>query len=139
MTITVKFSEIEDAFFFSDTGDYEHESYMNRQTGEFHFISDYIDPEAPPLPDDLESNNKYILIPYRNELDLPHPSDFVSEKMPEKIDILNEIFSSKGAYRRFKDWLIQIDKIDDWHEYENQATKKALREWCEENDITLID
>lgn len=135
----VKFADINDAFFFSDTGDYEHESYMNRQTGEFYFISDYIDPEAPLLPDNLENEQKYILIPYKNELDLPHPSDFVAEKIPKHIDTLNEIFSTKGAYRRFKDWLIRIEKIDDWHDYENQALEKALREWCDENGIILLD
>jgi len=135
----IKFSDIDDAYFFSDTGNYEHQAFMNLKTGEFYYVSDYVDPEAPPLPDDLEENHKYILIPYKDELDLPHPRDFILEKMPGSIDTLNEIFSYKGAYRRFKDWLIRIEKVNDWHAYYNEALEKALRAWCKENDITLVD
>jgi len=55
------------------------------------------------------------------------------------MDKLREIFSKRGAYRRYKDWLINIGKIDDWHDYENKATEKALRDWCKENGIQLAD
>jgi len=134
-----KYTDIEDAFMFSDFGGgYESEAYLCKQTGETYYVSDYVD-EEEPLPDDLDDGEKYILLPYRDELDMAHPRDFISEKMPVQIDKLNEIFNYKGAYRRFKDWLIQIDKIDDWYEYENKATEKALRNWCKENDIALVD
>ena len=93
----VTFSDIENAFFFSNTGGgYEHQSYMNLQTGEFYFISDYIDPDIPlPSLDDLDNEKKYILIPYKDELNLPHPSNFVAENIPEHINTLNKIFSTK--------------------------------------------
>lgn len=135
----IKFFDINDAYFFSDTGDYDDNlSYMCLQTGKFYFKSDYVDDEEP-IPDDIDDYKKYILIPHRDELNLAHPGEFVAEKMPEHMDHLNEIFSYKGAYRRFKDWLIQIDRIDDWYEYENKKTEIALRNWCKENNIALED
>jgi hypothetical protein len=29
--------------------------------------------------------------------------------------------------------------IDQWHEFENQATEKALREWCALHSIAIED
>ena len=134
----VTYSDFEDAYLYCDTGDYENESYLCLKTGKFYFKSDY-DDEAEPLPKDVYENENYIAIPYKADLDIPHPRDFVYKKMPEHINTINEIFSRRGAYRRFKDWLIRIDRIDNWYKYENQATEKALRDWCKENKINLVD
>lgn len=135
----VKYGELEDAFLFSDAGVLsEAESYLSKESGEFYFISDYIDEEVV-IPDDLDDADKYLLVPTRQDLVLAHPRDFVLDKMPEQINKLDQIFSRKGAYRRFKDWLIRINKIDAWYEYEDKARREALEKWCEESNITLID
>lgn len=134
----VKILDIEGALFFSGDGSGENEVYLCKVTGDFFYKSDYVDIDNP-LPDDLDDLEKYILIPTKHDLDLAHPRDFVEEKIPEQVDKLNEIFNQRGAYRRFKVWLHQINRIDDWYEYERQVNQTELRYWCENNDVELVD
>jgi hypothetical protein len=47
------------------------------------------------------------------------------------------IFSRRGAYRRYKDLLEQKGLLDEWYDFEQQRTRQALLDWCEENGIEL--
>ena len=47
------------------------------------------------------------------------------------------MFRRKGAYSAFKDRLARKGMLDQWYEYEAQAQRQALREWCEELGIDL--
>jgi hypothetical protein len=58
--------------------------------------------------------------------------------MPQHDERVASIFSRKGAYARFKDFLDSEGALDKWRAYEEEATERALREWCEDNDIELI-
>lgn len=101
-----------------------------------YYQSDYGDSDE--LPEDID-DDKYIELPDKNELDLGKRLvfRFASAFMPEKMDKVEEIFSRKGAYARFKDLLEYEGKLDEWHAYENEAQKKALKEWCEDNSIKI--
>ena len=63
---------------------------------------------------------------------------FAAERLDEHIDEVAAIFSRKGAYRRFKEFLGRVGALESWYEYENEAREKALREWCAANGIDLI-
>jgi len=139
----ITYSDLEDACLFANVGGgYETIVYLCKQTGKFYYETDFSDlEELESIPDDITDENKYIALPDKYELDLGQnlTRDFISANMPNEMDKLREIFSKRGAYRRYKDWLINIGKIDDWYDYENKATEKALREWCKENGIQLAD
>jgi organic hydroperoxide reductase OsmC/OhrA len=45
----------------------------------------------------------------------------------------------KGAYRRFKDLLDSAGLLEEWYGLEDAILEKALRDWCEENDIDMVD
>ncbi len=62
---------------------------------------------------------------------------FAAEQLDDHYDEIAGIFSHKGAYRRFKDFLIRVGALERWHDYENEAKEKALREWCAENGIEV--
>jgi len=64
---------------------------------------------------------------------------FARAFLAEDLDHVGEIFSRKGAYGGFKDLLARRGKIDEWHDFENEATNRALREWCSDNLIELTD
>ena len=40
---------------------------------------------------------------------------------------------------RYKSLLIRRRMLDQWHDFQNRAEEKALREWCQENSIELAD
>ena len=42
----------------------------------------------------------------------------------EHYDEIDAIFSRKGAYRRFKDFLARVGALERWYAYENEAKEK---------------
>ena len=47
--------------------------------------------------------------------------------MADEFNRVQQIFSRRGAYRRFKDFLEQKDLLQDWYDFENQREEEALR------------
>ncbi|MGK2944741.1 MAG: UPF0158 family protein [Desulfuromonadales bacterium] len=132
------YDTIEDAFLFVSGGPpSEHIAVINRKTGKSFFaslISDYDE-----LPEDVDESDDYIGIPHKNDLDLGKPlvMDFVRSRCPDQIDEVFAIFRHKGAYGRFKDLLAEKNLLEDWYAFEQQRTREALLQWCEENGIVL--
>lgn len=134
----MKYSDIEDAFLFvSMSPPYEHYAYLDKETGETYYVSEFGDSDE--LPDDVEENEKYISIPHKNDLNLGRNLvfDFISANLPDEFERVRGIFSRKGAYARLKDLLESKEQLEAWHEFERKATEQGLREWCKENDISL--
>jgi hypothetical protein len=135
----IKFSDIEDAFFFVSMG----EMYMNSailciETGEIFYISDFGDSDE--LPEDIDDDTgKYIEIPHKNELDLGKPLvlEFTAIHMPDNLEKVNSFFYKKGAYSRFKNLLAEKGLLDKWYAFEEAEQKNALMEWIKENDIII--
>jgi hypothetical protein len=133
-----KFSDIEDAFeFVSSAAPEMNFAALNLENGEIYYKSDMLDEEE--FPEDIEESDGYILIPHKNDLDLGKNLvfDFVDEVIPEEGKVVEQFFRRSGAYSNFKALLGRIGKLEAWYEFENSATKKALREWCEENEIEV--
>ena len=131
----IALSDLEMAFDYASSGaEFSSEAYLNLETGEFIYLGEGSDEEEP---DDLHIGEKYIGIPTVQEFDLGRnlAIKFTREHMPQEIDKVYSFFSSRGAYSRFKGFLENCGHLEKWYTYENQATKEALLEWCEENDI----
>jgi len=50
---------------------------------------------------------------------------FVGEEIPGLEPKIREIFSRRGAYRRWKNFLEGNDLLDKWHTFENEATRRG--------------
>lgn len=113
--------------------------YLCRQTGRIYYDDSDISGIDEPLPNDIEDPEKYILIPSKRDLDLGKPLvfDFVREFVPDDYDFVRNIFSRRGAYGQFKNFLARERKLDQWHAFENAALTKAIREWCADSGIDL--
>jgi hypothetical protein len=61
--------------------------------------------------------------------------DFAREFLPDDYDEVRHIFSRRGAYRRYKELLVQRGALERWYDFSNKSEKTALREWCAENEI----
>ena len=138
---SVKLDDLMLAFHFVSTaGPFDNCAYISRSTGRIHWVSDF-DGTEEDLPDDLEDSAQYIEVPHKNDLDLGKRLvfKFVNQALPSSIDEVGEIFHRKGAYSRFKNLLERMDRLDDWHRFQDDATVLALRQWCEDEGIELIE
>ena len=134
-----KFDALLEAFEFVSFGQPgEHEAYFCANTGKIHWHNEYGDDEEP-LPEDIEDSQKYIPIPHRNDLGLGKPLvlKFVEEFLPDALNNVQEIFRRAGAYARFKDLLEHHGMLQRWYDYEANAQREALQQWCVDNEIEL--
>ncbi len=82
-------------------------------------------------------------------LDIPHKTDlglgrdlvlwFVEEVIPDHLDEVAEIFQKRGAYARFRALLEEEGLTQQWYLFEAEAEQQALRNWCEENGVPIIE
>lgn len=134
-----KFDDIFKGFeFVSAAPPMEHEAFLCRKTGAVSFHSESMS-EEEPIPDDIDEPGKYISIPHKNDLNLGKALalEFAAAFLPESVGQVEAIFSRSGAYARFKDFLIQHGKLEQWYGYERRAQEQALRKWCELNRINV--
>jgi hypothetical protein len=139
--VAVKFEDVLYGFEFVSMGDGGNEAILCKRTGTVYWHS--CDVEMEPLFDELphgyEDDPNYLAIPDKRELDLGKPLvlDFAREYLPDDFDEVRRIFSRRGAYAKFKDLLVRRRALDRWYDFETKATERALREWCEVNEIPL--
>ena len=138
--MTIKYSDLEaalDFVSFSYTG--ENLAYFSRTTGKFYWISDCIDEEEEPLPEDLYLSSEYIQVPDKYELDLGKRMvfDFVHQYLPDDYETVFNYFRKQGAYARYKFMLEKKDMLEKWYEFETQQTKMALLAWAKGCDLTI--
>lgn len=43
------------------------------------------------------------------------------------------LIQGKGAFRRFKDYCVEIDLIKNWYDYKNEKFRKIAIDWCNQN------
>jgi hypothetical protein len=139
--VTVKYDDLSAAFdFVSFAAPMEHSAFISLDTGTIYWISD-LNPLEEEVPEDLETSDRYLAIPHKNDLDLG--SDlalrFAAAELPGRYDRVEEFFRQRGAYARFKDLLLSEGCLDKWYAFEADATERALKNWCAENDIEVIE
>jgi hypothetical protein len=134
--MAVSFSDLRLAFeFVSSAGLGENEAYLDRQSGKIYWHSEVGDNDEE-LTDDIDEEN-YISIPDKRELDLGKPLvlDFAHEFLADDYDEVRQIFSRRGAYRRYKELLVRRGALERWYDFSNKSEETALREWCAANGI----
>jgi hypothetical protein len=131
----VEISDIELALeFVSSDYSYDNEAFVNIETGEIYYSGDAAEEE---LPEDINQNEKYILIPTKRDLDLGKRLvfDFAAKEIPDEFENVYSMFRSRGAYSRFRSLLHKIECTEKWYAYENAAIREAVIKWCKENSI----
>ena len=100
-------------------------------------MSSNIDEED--IPADLETSDTYLAVPTKRDLDLGNrlALSFVGNELPDDYDTAANFFRKRGAYSRFKDLLSARGALQTWYDYEENATRAALRAWCAENGLEL--
>ncbi|WP_377730458.1 hypothetical protein [Paraburkholderia caffeinitolerans] len=91
--------------------------------------------------DDLETSDRYLAIPHKNDLDLGRSLAlrFVAQELPACYDQVEGFFRRQGAYARFKDLLEREGILELWYAFEAAAGESALRQWCVENGLEILE
>ena len=139
--VRVKYDEISAAFdFVSFAAPPEHQAYVCLETGAIYWVSE-LSPLEEEVPDDLGESDRYIAIPHKKDLDLG--SDlalrFAAEELPTQYSRVENFFRHRGAYARFKDLLAAEGCLDKWYAFESESTERALKRWCKENNIEVVE
>jgi hypothetical protein len=138
--VAVKFDDLLLAFdFVASAPPSENNAHISLDTGQICWTSE-LSPVDEKVPDDFETSDRYLLLPHKSELDLGKglALRFAASDLPHCYDRIVGFFRHKGAYARFKDLLDSEGALERWYKYEAEATERALRDWCAENDIRLI-
>ena len=135
----IKFGDIEDAFFYVSSAPMAvNIAVLCKGTGEIFYGSDYDDEDE--IPEEVYDREDCIEIPHKNDLDLGRNLvfEFVEQYLPGDFERVRHIFRRKGAYGRYKDFVEDRGFLKKWYDFENSRQTETLREWCEENELTLI-
>ena len=137
--VAIQYADLRDAFDFISFGvPFESNAFLCVDTGVIYCTSDAgeLDEE---VPDDLETSDRYIAIPHKNDLNLGRDLalSFAEQELPDDYDTVAGFFRSKGAYGRFKQLLESRGVLEAWYAFEGRAVEAALRRWCDDNGIPL--
>ena len=135
-----KYEDIEMAYDFVSGSPYgEHSAVLRKDTGKILWRSELSDMDEIS-EEDWESDDS-VEIPHKNDLDLGKRLvfDFVLANLPGDFDHVRQIFSRRGAYGRFKEFVASKGLLQSWYDFEAEQQERALRQWCEDNAIELTD
>jgi hypothetical protein len=138
--VAVKYEDLSAAFdFVSFAAPMEHQAYISIDTGTIYWISE-LNPLEEEVPEDLETSDRYIAIPHKNDLDLGRDLAlrFAAAELPDRYNMVAQFFRHRGAYARFKELLASEGRLEKWYAFEGESTERALRDWCTANDISVI-
>lgn len=128
-------SEVVDALYHISTGN---SIYLNLKTKEILAINDaFSGDEKEEMYAMVEENNDYLKLPEQIELDgYNRMRRFIKTLGESKyIKEFEKAIKGKGAFRRFKDLLIEHDIRDYWHEFEHNEYVDIAINLLEKNNI----
>jgi hypothetical protein len=140
--IAIKYDDLSAAFdFVSFAVPMEHRAYVSLDTGKIYWVSETNPIDEEDLPEDLDTSDRYIEVPHKNDLDLGNnlALRFVEEQLPSRRADVGHFFRRRGAYARFKNLLTAEGCLEKWYAFEAESTERALRQWCHANEIDLAE
>jgi hypothetical protein len=123
---------------------YEYEYYLDLETGEILFISDYMDDEETgKLKDQINENpDRYERIPKAESHEgYEDMVDFIATVKDERlVELLEVAINGKGAFRRFKDVLLNYpEERERWFQFKDDRMEEKALEWLDDIDVSLIE
>lgn len=131
-----------------------HSHYLNKKTGKLVMVTDEhlsaaedeIDfSEYPEWEQEAIQEAIYVLEAEEDHILLPSQFDIHEYQIMEDFclslndeNLKNKLYRSikgRGAFRRFRDKIIEYDIEQNWFKYRREALKRIAIEWCEENNI----
>lgn len=154
MTAKVRLDELVDAF---EEATVEAQQYLDRETGRILHVPDEFSRFEEDEPE-YELDDPEWMQEERAQARLveTHPQRFA--RLPDQPELneariirdfcaslpdgtarsrLEEAFRGRGAFRRFKDALFDLDLEKAWFAFRREAFAQLALAWCEANDVAL--
>ncbi|MEL7606526.1 MAG: UPF0158 family protein [Sedimentibacter saalensis] len=138
----VKLQDVLEAMSFTNS---ETEYYYSTETEEVLMIFDGMvnGDDDSELIEEIEDGliEDYIPLPGQYDIDEYSMMENFIYELPEgkAQDELENVIRGRVAYRRFKDKLYNLGLEQKWYKYRDDAYTKVAREWCERNNIEIIE
>ena len=125
-----------------ENSSFENEYYLDLETGEILFISEYMDiEETEKLRDRIEEEfDRYEQIPkVESHEGYENMQDFIVTVENEHLSELLEVaINGKGAFRRFKDVLLNYpEERKRWFQFKDGRMQERALEWLDSIDVIL--
>ncbi|MDK3025890.1 UPF0158 family protein [Cupriavidus taiwanensis] len=140
--VAIKYDDLSSAFDFVSSGaPFENNAYVSLDTGKVYWSSDFDNDLDEEIPDDLETSDRYLEIPHKNELELGRnlALRFVEQQLPECYEQVEGYFRRQGAYASFKRLLEHKGMLELWYAFEADSVERELRQWCAENGLEILE
>jgi len=127
-----------------ENSSYENEYFLDLETGEIFFISDYMDDgETSELKDRIEEDSdRYERIPKAESHEgYQDMVDFIATVDNERLaELLEVAINGKGAFRRFKDVLLNYpEEREKWFKFKDERMEERAMEWLDDIEVTLSE
>lgn len=91
--------------------------------------------------DVCENFEKYKELPTKyevNEYEIMEDFCLTLNNQRKRDNLLNAI-KGKGAFRRFKDKIIDFDIEEQWYSFRDERLKEIAIEWCQDNNVNYVE
>ncbi len=139
--VTVNADELEDAVLTVSDPDAPDEGWVCLDTGAVYLRSDALDEELAPLPEDIDTSDRYVPVPRVGSLalGLELVFDFADAALPDDAERVREMFKRAGGYREFSELVEQKGLSGHWHVFREAQTRAVLGAWCEQHGLQLAE
>ena len=140
--VTVNAIELKGAFDFVSAGaPGEQGAYICMDTGRINWTSIALDVAEEDLRADLAPSDRSIEVLHKDALGLDRDLvlEFAAQELPRAHEAVQDFLRCQGAHGYCKRWRAVHGAREKWCVYEDRATKGALRNWCEETSMRLVE
>ena len=130
----VKLEDIIEAMEFANM---ETEYYYDTQNEKVLMLFD----EMVDGEDNQELFEDYIPLPGQYDINEYRIMEEFIYELPagKNQDVLARTIQGRGAFRRFKDKLYDLNLEKHWYQYREEAYEKIARQWCERHKIDIVE
>ncbi len=136
--------DLDELYSAMEDSSYEDEYYLDLETGEILFLSGYMDDEeTEKLKDQIdEDSDRYERIPKAESHEgYEDMVDFIATVKNERlVGLLEVAINGKGAFRRFKDVLLNYpEERESLFQFKDDIMQRRALEWLDDIDVTLSE
>ena len=137
---TVNLDELEKAAMMVEDGDGAVTAMVSRETGMIHLLNEeYVDEEAP-MPSASGDDARYVAVPPAATLGIGDALvlRFAAAHMAEDQALVRDLFRDRDI-EGFARLLEERGAGETWGRFHAEATRTALRRWCEDKGLQAED
>lgn len=137
---TVNLDELEQAAMTVEDGGGAVTAMVSRETGMIHVLNDeYVDEEAP-MPSASNVDERYVPVPPASTLGIGDELilRFAAAHLADDQTTVRDLFRDRDT-EGFARLLEERGAGDTWERFHDEATRTALRRWCEDNGLQVAD